>query len=65
MTRTPITRPARRPGSVCGWRGRRRLLRCMAVFDALTHAPAAGCEPPVPRVFPRQSPARLHGGQPS
>jgi hypothetical protein len=28
--------------------GRRRLLRCMAVFDELTHAPAAGvgCEPP-------------------
>jgi hypothetical protein len=57
--------PRRQAVCTCWWRGRRRPLRCMTVFDALTHAPAAGCEPPVPRVFPRQSSARLHGGPPS
>lgn len=44
----------------CGWHGRRRLLRAVAVLDALTHA-YGGCEPAVPLIY-RQPVALRPGG---
>jgi kynureninase len=29
----------------CGWWGRRRILRALAVYDALTHCAEVGCRP--------------------
>lgn len=42
------------------WTSRRRLLRSVAVLDALTHAARCGCEPAVPLVD--HSPGRPYRG---
>jgi hypothetical protein len=35
----------------CGWRGRYRHIRSIAVLDALMHAARAGCDPAAPLVI--------------
>jgi hypothetical protein len=49
----------------CGWRGRRRLLRCVAVVDALTLAGTAGPKLALPLVSPARGRAQPPGGPPS
>lgn len=40
----------------CSWRGRRRLIRDIAVLDALTHAAKTGCQPANPLIWPASRP---------
>lgn len=42
----------RRAVCTCGWRGRPRWWRAIAVLDALTHARDTGCQPANPLVWP-------------
>ena len=46
----------------CGYTGKRRLWRSIAVLDALEHASSCGCAPAVPLVAPAQR-ASYRGAQ--
>ena len=44
----------------CRWRGPRRIMKSVAVLDALTHARDVGCELALPLISPAR---RTRGGQ--
>jgi hypothetical protein len=50
-----LSRRRRQAVCTCGWQGRRRLLRCVAVFDALSLAGASGCKLSLPLVSPARA----------